>query len=170
MTRKPERTEAAAYYFKYIDRVGDGDVVSLLATQMEETTRLLAPITEEKSLYRYAADKWSLRQTLSHVTDTERLFLFRAFWFARKLEAPLPSFDQDVAAAAAGADDVAWAAHVEDFRTVRASALSFFRGLPQEAWTRMGIASDNPFSVRALAYIIAGHADHHAAIVRERYL
>lgn len=170
MKIRPERVEAAAYYFKYIDRVTSDDVVAALAAQLDGVSRLLGSISDEKSLYRYAADKWSIRQVLNHVTDSERVFLFRAFWFARKFETPLPSFDQDVAAAAARADMVPWGEHIEEFRNVRASALSFFRTLPDEAWPRLGIASDNPFTVRALAYVIAGHADHHVAIVRERYL
>jgi hypothetical protein len=96
--------------------------------------------------------------------------LFRAFWFARGFESPLPSYDQNVASAAAQADGFSWASHVEEFRHVRLATLSFFRSLPEEAWTRSGIASDNRFTVRALAYLIAGHVDHHVAILRERYL
>ena len=107
---------------------------------------------------------------LNHITDTERAFAFRALWFARGFQAPLPSYDQNIAAAGAEADNVSWSAHVEEFRRVRLSTISLFRNLPAEAWTRSGIASDNPFTVRALAYIIAGHVAHHVAVLRERYL
>ncbi|HLN58016.1 MAG TPA: DinB family protein, partial [Thermoanaerobaculia bacterium] len=106
----------------------------------------------------------------SHVNDTERVFVSRAFWFARGFDSPLPSFDQDISAAAARADEVSWASHVEEFRAIRLATLAFFRNLQGEAWSRSGIASGNPFSVRALAYITAGHTSHHAAILRERYL
>lgn len=107
---------------------------------------------------------------LNHVTDTERVFLFRAFWFARGFDGPLPSFDEKVSAAAARADEISWAQHIEELRGTRLATVTFFRNLPAEAWTRSGIASDNLVSVRALAYILAGHAAHHVGIVRERYL
>jgi hypothetical protein len=115
-------------------------------------------------------DKWSIRQVLNHVTDTERAFAFRALWFARGFATPLPGYDQNIAAAGAGADGVSWSAHVEEFRRVRFSTISLFRNMPPEAWTRGGIASEKPFTVRAVAFIIAGHLAHHIAILRERYL
>ncbi len=107
---------------------------------------------------------------LSYVNDSERTFLFRAFWFARGFESALPSFDQDVCAGAARADEFSWARHVEEFLEVRSSTVAFFRNLPAEAWMRTGVASGNPFTVRALAYILAGHVAHHRAILQERYL
>ena len=170
MTGRPEPSEAAPYYFKYIDRVAAGDIVGLLEAQREETLAFLAGISEEKSLHRYGPDKWSIRQVVNHVSDCERLFVSRAFWFARGFDSPLPSYDQEVSVAEAGADEVPWASHVEEFRSVRLASLAFFRNLPDRAWMRRGIASDNPFTVRALAYITAGHADHHATILRDRYL
>jgi uncharacterized damage-inducible protein DinB len=166
----PESSEAAPYYFNYINRVPGDDVVGALAIQLEETLAFLSGIDEEKSLYRYAPDKWSLRQVLNHVSDTERVFLFRAFWFARGFDSPLPGFDEKVSAGSARADEISWARHVEEFRTARLATLSFFRNLPAEAWMRSGIASDNPFTVRAVAYIVAGHTAHHVAILQERYL
>jgi uncharacterized damage-inducible protein DinB len=166
----PKPDEAAPYYFKYIDLVQDDDVVGVLEAQLDETLALLLGITEEKSLHRYAPEKWSIRQVLNHVNDTERLFLFRAFWFARGFDSPLPSFDEKICAAAARADDLSWARHVEEFRAARMATLTFFRNLPAAAWMRRGIASDNPFTVRALAYLAAGHTVHHIAILKERYL
>jgi hypothetical protein len=162
--------EAAPYYFKYIDRVQSDDVVGVLAAQLDETLAFLQGIDEEKSLHRYAPDKWSIRQVLNHVSDVERVFLSRAFWFARGFDSPLPSFDETISAGAARADEISWARHVEEFRGTRLATLTFFRNLPAEAWMRSGIASDNSFTVRALAYIVAGHAAHHVAILRERYL
>ena len=88
----------------------------------------------------YAPDKWSIRQVLNHVTDTERAFAFRALSFARGLESPLPSYDQNIAASGAEADQVSWAAHVEEFRRVRLSTISLFRNMPSQAWARSGIA------------------------------
>lgn len=166
----PERNEAASYYYKYIDLVQSDDIVGALEEQLDETLALLLGITEEASLHRYAPDKWSMRQLINHVTDTERVFLFRAFWFARGFDSPLPSFDEKVSAEEARADEFSWARHVEEFRSVRLATLAFFRNLPEAAWMRSGIASDNPVSVRALAYLTAGHAAHHVALLRERYL
>lgn len=166
----PERTEAGEYYFKYIDLVPEGDIVARLNRQMEETLAFLQNITEEKSLYRYEPAKWSIREVWNHVNDTERMFLFRALWFARGFDEPLPSFNQDLAAANAKADDYSWASHIEDFQAVRLATLTFFRNLPQDAWMRRGEASGNPFTVRALAFIIAGHAAHHMAVLKEKYL
>lgn len=98
------------------------------------------------------------------------MFLFRAFWFARGFDSPLPSFDEKISAGAARADEISWARHVEEFRAARLATLTFFRNLPADTWMRSGIASDNPFTVRAAAYIVAGHAAHHVAILQERYL
>jgi uncharacterized damage-inducible protein DinB len=127
-------------------------------------------ISEEKSLYRYAPEKWSIRQTLNHVTDTERAFAFRALWFARGFDAPLPSYEQDIAAAGAEADRIPWAAHIEEFGHVRQATIALFRNMPADAWMRSGIASDNRFTVRAMAFLVAGHTTHHLKILRERYL
>lgn len=166
----PKPDEAAPYYFKYIDLIQDDDVLGVLEAQLDDTLALLHGITGEKSLHRYAPEKWSIREMLNHVNDTERLFQFRSFWFARGFDSPLPSFDEKICATAAGGDDLSWAHHVEEFRTVRLATLTFFRNLPAAAWMRRGIASDNPFTVRALAYLAAGHTAHHVAILRERYL
>jgi hypothetical protein len=165
----PDRTEAAEYYFNYIDQVPEGDIRELLVTQRDETVKLLNNISEEDSLWRYAPDKWSIREVVNHVNDTERLFVYRAFWFARGFESPLPSFDQTVAANTARADDRSWPSLIDEFQAVRAASISFFESLPADAWTRRGIASDNPFTVRALAYITVGHVTHPTRILREKY-
>ena len=170
MVGRPHESEAASYYFNYINQVSGDDILAILESQLEETARFFAAISEEKSLYRYAPEKWSIRQVLNHVSDTERAFAFRALWFGRGFSDPLASFDQNVAAAGARADDYSWASHIADFRDVRQATVSFFRNLPAEAWSRKGVASGNSVTVRALAYIIAGHLSHHLAILQERYL
>ena len=170
LSSAPGRDEAAEYYFRYIDRVPPGDILRTLEEQGRATLALLESISEERSLHRYAPDKWSMRSVVGHLNDCERLFVFRAFWFARGFDTPLPSFDQNVAVDAAGADDREWRDLVEEFRSIRAATLAFFRSLPPNAWDRRGIASGNPFSVRALAYLAAGHVTHHVSILRERYL
>lgn len=168
--RIPQRDETAPYYFRYIDRVPDDNVIAVLDRQSEEVPAWLAAISEEKSLHRYAPDKWTIREVLSHVNDCERVFVSRAMWFARNFDSPLPSFDQDICIAAAEANRISWQDHIEEFRAIRAATLFFFRNLPEAAWDKHGIASGNPFTVRALAYIIAGHVVHHLGVIRERYM
>jgi hypothetical protein len=170
MTGRPQSTEAAPYYFTYIDQVAGDDITSIIERQLDDSLALFGGISEETSQHRYAPDKWSIRQVLNHVTDTERAFAFRALWFARGFDAPLPSYDQNIAASGAMADRISWAAHVEEFRRVRLATISLLQNMPPEAWMRTGIASDNPFTVRAMAFIIAGHVAHHIAILRDRYL
>jgi DinB superfamily len=167
---QPQADEAASYYFRYIDLAPTDDIVSFLDDQFKQTTPLLAGISEERSTHRYAPDKWSIRELLNHVNDGERIFLGRALWFARGFTDPLPSFDQEIAVAGANANQTAWADLVEEFKTVRLGTLSFFRNLPPEAWSRSGIASDNPMTVNAIAYIIGGHVAHHVNVLKERYL
>ena len=170
MSRRPGRDEAAPYYFTYIDLVPDGEVCDLLESSGRTAVAALRAMPPERASFRYAPDKWTLADVVGHLNDTERLFQARAFWFARGFDTPLPSFDQHVAIATAGAGARPWADLVGEFETVRAGTVPFYRALPAEAWDRRGIASDNPFTVRALAYLTVGHVLHHMAIVRERYL
>ena len=170
ITPRPERSEAAEYFFTYIDQVPDGDIATTLEAQVGSSLPVLLRISDEKSLYRYAPDKWSIRDMMGHVNDCERLFVFRAMWFARGFESELPSFDQDIAVRNAGSNDRSWRSHVDEFQALRASTVSLFKELPPEAWTRSGKASGKVFSVRALAFITAGHVAHHMKILKERYL
>jgi DinB superfamily len=170
MNGRPQPDEAAPYYFTYIDQVRREDPLAAMESQLDESLQLFSTISEENSLDRYAPDKWSIRQVLNHLCDTERAFAFRALWFARGFESPLPGYDQTIAAAAAEADAIAWSGHVEEFKRIRLATISFFRNCPAQAWMRAGVASDNPFTVRALAFIIAGHVTHHVEILRQKYL
>jgi len=167
---RPQANEAADYYSGYINLVPDGDIIDILEKQLGETTSFLQTISEEKSLDRYEQDKWSLRELLNHVNDTERVFVFRALWFARGFSEPLPSFDQEIGVNGAGADQLSWAGLVDEFGAIRAATVALFRTFSESAWDRTGIASDNPFTVRALAYITAGHVAHHINVIRDRYL
>ncbi len=166
----PDPSEHAPYYSKYIDLVASDNIVQTLSTQLTETDKFLRTISPDKSLHRYAPEKWTIREVLNHVNDVERVLAYRALWFARKLTDPLPSFDQDVCVPAASANDVAWDDLVGEFSNVRRASISLFKNLPADAWSYTGIASDNPFTVRALAYIIAGHVAHHCAVIEDRYL
>jgi len=169
MTR-PTANEAAHYYFRYIDLIKSDDIVPVFEQQMGEMLQFLSGISEEQSLHSYAPGKWTIREVLNHVNDGERVFAGRAFWFARGFTEALPSFDQDVAVRYAHANNTSWAELVEEFKILRLGTISLFKTLPEEAWERTGVASDSPVSVRALAYIIAGHVAHHIGVLREKYL
>ena len=170
MIGRPERQEAAEFHWNYINQVQGSDVTAVLQDQMAHFDELLGELPEEQSLYRYAPGKWSIRESMGHVTDTERIFAYRTLWFARGLPDPLPGFDQDVAVAGAEADRVSLAAHLEEFRQVRLSTLTLFRNLPETAWLRTGTASGKSISVRAIAFVIAGHAEHHFTLLRQKYI
>src|SRR5262245_17628267 len=170
MMRRPERSEFAEYYATYVDKVPEGDLRQILEAQAVEVPTLLESIPEAQADYRYAADKWSIREVVAHINDCERLFTFRAFWFARGFGGPLQSFDQNVAMTGAKANVRPWANHIAEFRAIRAATVALFGDLPADAWDCRGIASDNPVTVRALAYITAGHVAHHVALLNERYL
>jgi hypothetical protein len=167
---RPNADEAAPYYFTYINQVTDEDVVSLLEKQSQDAPVFFGKISSEKSLYRYAPDKWSIREVVGHLSDAERVFAHRALWFARGHEASLPSFEQNIAVSNAKSDQIEWAEHIEEFRRVHLSSVSLFRNMPADAWMRRGAASGNSFTVRALVFIIAGHLTHHMSILRDRYL
>lgn len=170
MIGRPQADEAATYFFRYIDQTTGDDPLLLIQEQFEESMKLFSGISEEKSLFRYAPDKWSLREVLNHASDTERAFAFRALWFARGFESALPSFEQDIAAATASADTISWSAHVEEFYSVRRSTIALFKNMPADGWQRTGVAANNRFTVRAVAFIIAGHVAHHLTILHQRYL
>lgn len=169
-TAAPDRTEAAEYYFTYIDQVPIGDICETLERQVNDTLTVLHAVSEPASLLRYEPGKWSLRQALSHVNDTERVFSFRALWFARGFDTALPSFEQNAAVSASAADERSWQSHIDEFVQVRGATLALLRNLPASAWSARGVASGHPVTVRALAFITAGHVAHHLRILRERYL
>jgi uncharacterized damage-inducible protein DinB len=167
---RPQSNEAAAYYSRYIDLISSDDVLAVLKSQLEDTEAFLSAISDEQSLQSYAPDKWTIREVLNHVNDAERIFLSRAFWFARGFSDALPGFDQDICVTAASANNVSWTGLKDEFTNVRKATISFFENLPADAWMRTGIASDNPFTVNSLAYIIAGHVAHHRNVIAQRYL
>jgi uncharacterized damage-inducible protein DinB len=169
-SQRPQPGDCPEYYFTYINQVPDGDVRAYLAAQHVEALRLFEGIAEAQSLHRYADGKWSIREVLAHISDCERLFTFRLFWFARNLDGSLPSFDQDTANTHAAADARTWADHLDEFRAVRLSTVRLVRGVPDAAWARSGIASDYAFTTRSLAWMAAGHVTHHLRLLGERYL
>jgi hypothetical protein len=166
---KPGESEHAPYYSRYIDLVPDGDILGTLAGQIGVTLAELRKISDGNSLLRYQAGKWSVREVVGHLIDTERIFAYRALRFARNDRTSLPGFEQDDYIAAAHFDLRPWDDLLDEFYAVRRSNLAMFRGLTEEEWMRRGIASDNQMSVRAAAYVIAGHERHHLGVIRDRY-
>jgi uncharacterized damage-inducible protein DinB len=167
---RPEREETVDYYHGYIDQVPGGDIRRILDEQRTETLAFYESIPEAQAAHRYAPGKWSISEVLGHINDAERLFMMRAFWFARGNETELPSFEGDLAMKSSGAAERTLSSHIHEFAALRASTIDFFRELPSDAWMRRGTASGYPFTVRALAYIAAGHVVHHVRILKERYL
>lgn len=167
---RPEPDEYAAYYEKYVSLVPEGEVTATLERQGAETLALLRGLTEERGAHRYGAGKWSVKQVVGHVVDTERIFAYRALAIARGERQPLPGMDQDEYMAGADFDARTLASLTDEFEAVRRGNVLMLRGLGAEAWARRGTASDNEVTVRALAHIMAGHETHHINILRERYL
>ena len=166
---KPDTSEHAPYYSRYVDLVAAGDILGTLADQIGGTLAELRKIAEADSLKRYAPGKWSVREVLGHMIDTERVFAYRALRFARNDKTDLPGFEQDHYVAAAQFDRRPWADLLAEFEAVRRSNVLMFRGLSEEAWLRQGVANGNAMSVRAAAYTIAGHELHHMRVLREKY-
>jgi hypothetical protein len=145
------------------------NIVETLAEQAEAVRWALSAVPEGRAGFRYAEGKWSIREVVGHCTDAERVFGYRALAFARGEKAPLPSFDENEYARTAEHDGVPLADLLEEFGAVRAGTLHLVRHFPAEAWRRMGVASGKTISVRAIAFIMAGHVAHHLAILRNRY-
>jgi hypothetical protein len=169
MIERPEPTEYHAYYQSYIALVPDGDVLDTLRASARETTALLRGLSDERAGHRYAPGKWSVKEVLAHLTDTERAFAFRAFWFARNGPGELGSIDPDPFVAESFAARRSIGSLVAEFEAVRAASLALFGSLAPETLTRSGIASGNRFSVRTFPYLTAGHELHHRALLRDRY-
>jgi uncharacterized damage-inducible protein DinB len=152
-----------------VSQVPAGDVLAHLEKQGRATVAALRALTPAQAGSRYAPGKWSVAEVLGHVIDAERIFAYRALRIGRGDETPLPGFDQDRYAPAGAFDRRAPAEIVEEFESVRRATLTLLRGLPEAAWRRRGTASDQPVTVRALAYILAGHELHHLGVLRSKY-
>lgn len=167
--RRPDPSEHVPYFSRYIDLVPETDILGAIERQTMETQRLLSKIDESRAGYRYAPDKWSIRQVVGHIEDSERVFAYRALSIARGEQQPLPGFDEKAWMLTAPFDSSTLRQRTESFGFVRRSTIELFRSLDDEAWERSGVANNNPISVRALAYIVAGHERHHLGVLRERY-
>jgi hypothetical protein len=169
-TPRPGVDEYAASFAGYVARIAeDEDIMTVLANQLDQVLARLGRIPEARGNYRYAPGKWSLKQVVGHLSDTERVFAYRALRVGRGDTTPLPSFDDQAYVFELRAEDRALADLAAEWGDVRLATIALFRNLPPAAWQRRGIASDKPISVRALAYIIAGHVGHHLEVLEARY-
>ena len=166
---KPERGEYIPYAEKYVALIPDGDILAQLEQQRRDLVLMLSCRSEEEGDFRYAPDKWTAKEILGHINDTERIFVYRALRIARGDKTPLPGFEQDDYVRESGHGRLAFSDLIEDFIAVRRASVSFFRSLPEAAWMRRGIANNHEFTVRAFAYMVAGHELHHTKILNEKY-
>ena len=169
MTR-PASTDYGSWYAGYVSLVPEDDILSAIEQQSSETQKVLASLDDARGAHRYAEGKWSVKEVIGHVTDAERVFGYRAMCISRGEQRSLPGFDENEYMKHANFDDWRIGDLAESYALTRRSNIVMFRNMPPDAWTRRGIASDNPVTVNALAYIIVGHERHHLKVLRERYL
>lgn len=169
MKHKPETNEYATFYETYVSLVPDVDVVAALEAQRLQMAQLLAGRSERDGNFRYAPEKWSVKEVIGHLADSERVFAYRALRIARADNTPLSGFEQDDYVREAGSGSRELRDLAEEFAVVRAATVSLYRSLSEEAWKRRGSANKNEVTVRALAFITAGHELHHRSILEQRY-
>jgi hypothetical protein len=167
---RPAPDEHLPYYAGYISQVPDGDLLTLLDRQCAETVGFLRGLPRARWTYRYARGKWSVAEVVGHVCDTERIFAYRALRFARGDATPLAGFEQDDYVPVGKFDAREPGRLIEEFEAVRRATIALLRDLPDDAPQRRGVANNAEISVRALAFIIAGHERHHLRVLRERYV
>jgi hypothetical protein len=167
---RPSETEYAPYYQGYVNRVSETEILPVLRAQMDDLDALLGRVTADQETYRYAEGKWSIREIVGHLIDGERVFGYRAFCIARGEKQNLPGFDQDDYMLTSQYNNMELEDLLSELRLIRLGNLAMFRTLDEEAWNRLGTANENQVTVRALAFIMAGHVRHHMNVLRERYL
>jgi uncharacterized damage-inducible protein DinB len=167
---RPDATEYAPYHGRYISLVPEGEILSILERQSASTSALLGGLSETQGDHRYAPDKWSIKEVVGHVADTERVFSYRAVHFSRGDPAPLPSMDQEIWAPGAESARRTLRSLVEELAAVRAATIALVASLSLAQAIRRGVASGNEVTARALAFLCAGHQEHHVRMLKERYL
>lgn len=167
---RPERTEYDPYYERYVSLVENDEILDTLGTQSIKLNALLSGMPEERGEFRYADGKWSIKELLGHLIDGERMFAYRLFRISRGDQTPIEGFEQDGYIENAHSDERSFSDLLDEFSLLRRANMLFFNNLTPEAWDRVGTANNVKISVRALVYIMAGHIEHHLAILKERYL
>lgn len=170
INRRPEIGPYSTHFHDYIKLVEEDNITTALKNQTPAAQKFFNSITEEKSLYKYAEEKWTIKEALQHIIDAERVFTYRALAFARKDQNHLPSFDENSYAANSHANSRSWKDLIEEYLAVRKSTEMLFNSFTEEDLKSTGIASNNEISVMALGFTIAGHTAHHINILKERYL
>jgi uncharacterized damage-inducible protein DinB len=166
----PDTSEYAPYYGRYISLVGPGEIIGTLESQAAEMRNILDKLSEQDGSLRYAPGKWTIKQMFGHMIDTERIFAYRALRISRGDQTPIEGFEQDGYVDNGPFEHCALSELAQEYSSVRNSTLHLFRNLQPADWKRRGTASGKEVSVRALAYMIAGHELHHRNILREKYL
>ena len=167
---RPVAGEYAEGYAPYLAAAPEGDALALLTSQLGEVETLYASFSEAQGSHRYAPGKWSLKDLLQHLSDAERIFAYRCLRIGRGDATPLPGFEEDAFAAAARADTRSLSGLLADFKAARQSSLELFLSLSDEAWLQRGTSNGRALSARCIPFICLGHAAHHLAVIRERYL
>jgi len=167
--RRPEANEYGPSHAGYVNLVPETDIVGVLTTQPTEIETYLATIDDERALHRYAPGKWSIKDVLGHIADSEHIFGYRLLAFARGETQPLPGFDQEIFASNVKFDDWPLGDIAGYLASTRRTNLNVIRNLDEAAWKRAGIASEYPVSVLGIAFILAGHVRHHLGVLREKY-
>lgn len=167
---RPDLSRVPDFYHDYVNLVEGDDLMKNLARQTETFIKFLKKIPKKKRNYRYAEDKWTIKEVLQHIIDTERIFAYRALTFARKDTTPLPSFDENTYVANSKSDDRKWRDLFDDFLAARWSTENLFASFDEEQLEASGIASGKSNYVMGIGFIITGHANHHMNVIKERYL
>ncbi len=169
MIERPGTGEYADFYAGYISGLPPGDILEILDRQKSQLRHLAENVKADRETFRYAPGKWSLREVIGHLIDAERVFSYRALCFSRGDETPLPGFDENFYVANASFDSRPLSSLIEELTLLRSANVLLFRSLAPEKLARAGVANSYPVSVRALAFILAGHLHHHLEVLRERY-
>jgi hypothetical protein len=169
MIARPQAGEYAPYYERYISLIQDDDILATLDRQRGQMVQMLCGLSEADGDFRYAAEKWNVKEVMGHVCDSERVFAYRALRIARGDTTPMEGFEQDDYVKNGPFARHPIAEVIEDYIAVRRATISLFRSLDEVAWSRRGVANKNEVTVRALAYMIAGHEMHHRRILEEKY-
>jgi len=168
--QRPAENDYASFFAGYVSLVPEEDVLSAIEQQSSETQRLISSLNETRAAHRYAEGKWSVKEVIGHVTDAERVFGYRALCIARGEKNSLPGFDENAYMQNANFDAWRLGDLAESYALVRRANIVLFRNLGEEAWNRRGVANNHEITVRALAFVLAGHERHHLKVLRERYL
>ena len=168
--RRPTPNEASDFYFRYINQVKGDDFMQALKESAENTPTFLSTLTPSQWEHRYAPNKWSIKEMMVHVTDSERIFAYRALRIARGDKTPLPGFEQNDYVPLSKASDRSPESIMSEYRAVRNATIEMFKNFDKDMLSQIGTASNTPVSVLALGFIIAGHEQHHLNILQERYL